>query len=137
MRAVSIRQPWAWAIARGHRPVTNQDVPTAYRGPMLVHASMRVDLSSCHSPLIRSAGWDPADPLATLGAVIAVAELTGVCSPGEVCECGPWAEEGSHHWRISGVRALPRPVVALGRLGLWEPSAGLISNVHTMLALAP
>ena len=30
MRAVSVRQPWAWAIARGHQPVLNQAADTGY-----------------------------------------------------------------------------------------------------------
>jgi hypothetical protein len=137
VQAISVKQPWGWAIARGHRKVSNQAAPTAYRGPLLVHAAMRVDLDSCHSPLIRAAGWDPQDPLATLGAVIAVAELAGVCSPGADrahCDCGPWAEPEAHHWRLAGVRALPRPVVALGWLGLWEPQASLVSDVLAMVA---
>lgn len=133
MQAISVRQPWAWAIARGHRAVSNQSLPTEHRGPVLIHAAMRVDLDSCDSPLIRAVGWDPGDPLATLGAVIAVAELTEVCAGGAGCACGPWAEAGSWHWRLSDVRPLPRPVVALGRPGLWEPRAGLVEAVQNML----
>lgn len=137
MRAISIKQPWSWAIARGHRTVSNQAVPTSYRGRLLVHASMGVDLSSCDSALIRAAGWDPADPLATLGAVIAVAELTKVCSAGADrgrCECGPWAEQDAYHWRLSEVRALPRPVASLGWVGLWEPKATLVADVMALMA---
>lgn len=138
MQAISVRQPWAFAIARGSKPISNQSLPTGYRGPLLVHASMRVDLASCDSPLIRAAGWDPRDPLATLGAVIAVAELEDVCAaavrPGESCECGPWAEPGMYHWRLGNIRALPRPIVALGRTEPWEPPAGLVTEVRTMLA---
>lgn len=137
MQAISIRQPWAFAIARGSKPVSNQGLPTRYRGPLLIHASMRVDLDSCDSPLIRAAGWDPADPLATLGAVIAVAELKDVCdsavSPGGTCDCGPWADPGAYHWRLTGVRALRRPIVALGRTEPWEPPPALVTEVRTML----
>lgn len=136
MQAISVRQPWAWAIARGHRPVSNQTLPTDHRGPVLLHASMRVDLGSCDSPLIRAAGWDPADPLATLGAVIAVAELFGVCDGGSSCGCGPWADADAWHWQLTEVRPLPRPVVALGRPGLWEPRPGLIESVRSMLVTA-
>ncbi len=140
MQAISIQQPWAFAIARGGRAISNQAVPTAYRGPLLIHASMRVDLKACDSPLIRAAGWDPRDPLATIGAVIAMAELDHVCSAGfqgDPCDCGPWAEAGSHHWRLTSVRALPRPIVALGRPSLWEPTPTLMTKVQMMLAPAP
>lgn len=136
MQAISVQQPWAWAIARGYRTLSNQDLPTAYRGPLLVHASMRVDLKSCDSPLMQAAGWDPEDPLAALGAVIAVAELEDVCTAGDRCACGPWAEPGACHWRLSEVRALSRPVPALGRPDLWEPPLNLISDVRAALAAA-
>ncbi|MFB4308916.1 hypothetical protein [Actinomadura sp. GTD37] len=137
---MSVQQPWAFAIARGGKSVSNQSLPAAYRGPLLVHASLRVDLKACDSPLVRAAGWDPRDPLATIGAIIAVAELDGVCSAavqGGSCDCGPWSERGFHHWRLAAVRPLPRPIVALGRLGLWEPKATLVNEVTTMFALNP
>ncbi|GLW64124.1 hypothetical protein Arub01_23680 [Actinomadura rubrobrunea] len=136
MQAISVQQPWAFAIARGGKTVSNQEASTAYRGPLLVHASMRVDLKACDSPLIQAAGWDPRDPLATLGAVIAVARLDDVCSAavrGEPCDCGPWAAPSTHHWRLADVRALPRPIVALGRPGLWEPNPTLVAEVELML----
>lgn len=139
MQAISVQQPWAFTIARGGKPVSNQGMPTAYRGPLLIHASMRVDLSACDSPLVQAAGWDPRDPLAAIGAAIAVADLTAVCSAsagGGACDCGPWAAPGMHHWHLADVRALPRPIVALGRTDLWEPSANLLAEVETMLTTA-
>lgn len=36
--ALSIRQPWAWAIMNG-KPIENRDWPTKFRGRVLVHAS--------------------------------------------------------------------------------------------------
>lgn len=137
MQAMSVQQPWAFAIARGGKTVSNQGLPTAYRGPLLIHASMRVDLKACDSPLVQAAGWDPRDPLATIGAVIAVADLEDVCSAtvhGGSCDCGPWADPGSHHWHLGGVRALPRPIVAIGHPGLWQPKPSLLNEVNTMFA---
>jgi hypothetical protein len=156
VQAISVRQPWAWAIARGHKTLSNQSVSTVYRGPLLIHASMRVDLRAGDSPLMHTAGWDPVDPLATLGAVIAYGELDDVCSTsvrttargaaqggdqsGDQsdgrCSCGAWAEPGAHHWRLSNVHPLPRPVVALGRLGLWQPPLTLVTDVEAMLGTA-
>ncbi|GAA4242194.1 hypothetical protein GCM10022254_74250 [Actinomadura meridiana] len=137
MQAISVQQPWAFAIARGGKTVSNQALPTAYRGPILVHASMRVDLTACDSPLIQAAGWDPRDPLAAIGAIIAVADLDAVCSPtGATCDCGPWATPGMHHWHLASVRTLPRPIVALGRPGLWEPKPSLVTEVTAKFARA-
>lgn len=38
MRALSVRQPWAWLIVNGHKDVENRDWSCGYRGPLLIHA---------------------------------------------------------------------------------------------------
>ncbi|HZR35695.1 MAG TPA: ASCH domain-containing protein [Nevskia sp.] len=38
MKALSILQPWAWAIAQGYKDVENRRWPTKYRGWFLIHA---------------------------------------------------------------------------------------------------
>lgn len=38
MITLSIRQPWAWLIVNGHKPVENRDWKSSYRGPLLIHA---------------------------------------------------------------------------------------------------
>ncbi len=42
MKAISIRQPWAITIFRG-KDVENRTKPSKYRGPLLIHASLRSD----------------------------------------------------------------------------------------------
>lgn len=39
MKALSIRQPWAWLIINGGKDIENRDWPTRFRGRVLVHAS--------------------------------------------------------------------------------------------------
>lgn len=39
MKALSIRQPWAWLIIKGHKDIENRSWPTAFRGRVLVHAA--------------------------------------------------------------------------------------------------
>jgi hypothetical protein len=39
MKAISIRQPWAWLIVNGFKNIENRDWPTKYRGNILIHAS--------------------------------------------------------------------------------------------------
>ena len=40
---LSIRQTWAFLYAVGAKPVENRTWQTRYRGPLLIHASKRVD----------------------------------------------------------------------------------------------
>lgn len=37
--ALSIRQPWAWAIIYAGKDVENRDWPTRFRGPICIHAA--------------------------------------------------------------------------------------------------
>lgn len=39
MKALSIRQPWAWLIVHGYKPVENRGWATKFRGRILVHAA--------------------------------------------------------------------------------------------------
>jgi hypothetical protein len=39
MKALSIHQPWAWAIAKGLKDIENRTWRTHYRGPLLIHAT--------------------------------------------------------------------------------------------------
>ena len=38
MKALSIRQPWAWLIINGHKDIENRSWYTHFRGEILVHA---------------------------------------------------------------------------------------------------
>lgn len=43
MRALSVKQPWAWMIAHGIKTVENRRWMTSVRGPVLIHASQTID----------------------------------------------------------------------------------------------
>src|SRR5579875_1725012 len=120
VQLLSVRQPWAWAIARGRKTIENRGWAPSYRGPVAIYASMRVDLHAAENPLLWSAGWDPGDPVAAIGGIVAVVTLDDVCAAamsGEPCDCGDWAEPAAYHWRLTGPRPLARPVVSIGRSG--------------------
>jgi hypothetical protein len=38
VKALTMRQPWAWATIYGGKDVENRRRRTAYRGPLLIHA---------------------------------------------------------------------------------------------------
>ena len=52
MKAISIRQPWAWLIVNGHKDIENRSWKTFLRGTVLVHASKgmtRDDYATAHA----------------------------------------------------------------------------------------
>lgn len=42
-RAISIRQPWAWLIAHGHKDIENRTWVAHHRGPFWIHAGKTFD----------------------------------------------------------------------------------------------
>ncbi|MQY14985.1 hypothetical protein SRB5_51620 [Streptomyces sp. RB5] len=127
MRALTIRQPWADAIAHGAKRVENRTWTTDYRGPLLIHAGAQW----------AEHVWGPSDGPDVRSAVLAVATLTDI-HPSRRC-CDPWGEwqPNVHHWVLTDVRTLARPVPATGRLSLWTPSDDLTEHINTILEDTP
>ncbi len=48
MKALSIRQPWAWLIVQGIKDVENRTWRTSYRGPLLIHTGKTFDMLGYH-----------------------------------------------------------------------------------------
>jgi hypothetical protein len=118
MRALTVSQPWAWAIIHGGKTIENRTRLWSYRGPLAVHAGARwSDRGAWFEPLQHAyaawLGFDqwtgpygghtamPIDPkhddrdreLIDFGAVIGVVDLTGShwATP-DCCDGNPWAE---------------------------------------------
>jgi hypothetical protein len=43
LKALSVRQPWAWLIVQGYKPYENRTWNTKTRGEILIHASKAFD----------------------------------------------------------------------------------------------
>ena len=41
MKAITVRQPWAWAIVHGGKTIENRALAWSYRGPLAIHAGLR------------------------------------------------------------------------------------------------
>lgn len=110
LRALSIRQPWAWAIAAGHKSIENRTWTTSYRGPLAVHAS-RVIETVAFGEVERLTGTVPIN-LAT-GAVIAVCHLIDVVTQSD----DAWFS-GPYGWVLADVQPIA-PVMCYGRQSLF------------------
>lgn len=117
MKALTIRQPWADAIAHGEKRVENRGRRTNYVGQVLIHAGMMGDRQAVLN------GITPGPDIR--GAIIAIADLVG-CHRAKGC-CKPWGFEDCWHWELSDVRRLITPLPAKGQLGLWTPSEELLA----------
>lgn len=91
MRAISLWQPWASAIARGSKTIETRHWPTKYRGPLAIHAAKRcvlrelIHFDSCSNfrgALGRAPEDKPLRESLPFGALIATVELVD-CRPSE------------------------------------------------------
>jgi hypothetical protein len=140
IRGLSVRQPWAWAITCAGKTVENRSRPTSYRGPLAIHASKTRPLDAdLENPLILNAIADhefEIDKAASvLGAIVAVAELTGCHDATQAlgCSCSRWAAPYSWHWELANVRPLAEPVPCRGMLGLWRLPVDVEQAVRAQL----
>lgn len=143
MRALTVRQPYAWAIAVGEKDVENRSRATHYRGLLAIHAAKAVYREGIDDPLVLKAiaGKEFAigEAESSLGAVVAVALLAGChheSTERPRNSCSSWGRPGMYHWDLAGVRPLARPVPCRGKLGLWRLPGDVAQAVRAQLETA-
>ena len=75
MKALSVRQPWAWAIAAAGKDVENRTWRTDYRGLIAIHASARPDDSWQLPGLDLIRAYQVGGSAVACGAIVAVARV--------------------------------------------------------------
>lgn len=146
MKALTVRQPWAYAIATGHKTVENRPQRFSHRGQVAIHAgSVPADywtfdvVERLTGEPVPDLGRPKVPPALRMSAVIAVVDVPDAHDE-TVCgaECSPWAMTSRDycnscrigrcttehaplwHYELRNARLLSSPVPASGRLGLWN-----------------
>ena len=108
MKALSVRQPWAWAIMHAGKDVENRTRITRYRGPVAIHATRctRAEYEQAAGVIYGICGvkvppWESMRD--TFGKVIGVVDLTD-STPGEPRPWSPWADPDSAWWVLANPR---------------------------------
>jgi hypothetical protein len=57
MKALSIRQPWAWLIVKGYKDIENRTWATKLRGRVFVHASKGMTRAEYEDAADLALGW--------------------------------------------------------------------------------
>ena len=116
MKALTVRQPWAWLIAAGHKDIENRTCRTSYRGPLLIHAGV----TPCPYPLrdlIREKFGITIPTQIDYGGIVGVADVIDCVQRHD----SRWFE-GPVGWVLENARALPI-IRCRGYQHLFDPSA--------------
>ena len=116
MKALSLKQPWAWAVVNGYKHVENRTRRTNFRGPLLIHASRVVDPYGFQFLWELGLHRKLPDDLAT-GALVGSVELVDCLKESN----SQWAFKGHWHWMLARPREYRTPIECRGSLGIFEP----------------
>jgi len=128
MKAISLWQPWASAIALGHKRIETRGWSTRYRGPLAIHAAKRWateerDMARMFETRYGMEGLS--DP--PRGCVVAVADLVSVRPTDHLMETIGDAEKmlgnygpGRFGFMLENVRQLDDPLPYRGMQGFFE-----------------
>jgi len=144
MRALTVRQPWAWAIVYGGKDVENRsrNIAGSYRGPVAIHAATSAAKWSDYKTAAALLGRSAVDlsnalrasdgALIDAGCVIGVVDLVRVHRSGAImcAPCSPWAEPDAWHLVLANPRPLAHPIPWRGALGLWPVPADLEAQIR-------
>lgn len=137
MRAMTVRQPWAWAIIHGGKDIENRsrNIAGQYRGLVAIHAGLQDDPAGLKVPQ----SLPSARMAKRRGVVLGVVELVGAHKndPNSLlCDgCSSrWAQtDAGVHLVLANARPLRNPIQCRGALGLWTPDADLVRRIEAQL----
>jgi hypothetical protein len=119
MKALSIRQPWAWLIIQGYKDVENRTWQTRFRGEFLVHAGFIFDEKGYEWVVTQMGLALPAIDAFDRGGIIGAAEVIDCVSE----YSSPWFV-GPYGFVLRNSRPLPF-VPMRGKPGFFEKEIGI------------
>jgi hypothetical protein len=106
MKALAIHQPWAWLIAAGHKRIENRSWRTNFRGPLLIHATLKLDVAGFDLATFMLRQTNPGITIERarlqLGGIVGRVELVDIVTHSD----SPWFS-GPLGWVLCGAQVLP------------------------------
>lgn len=135
-KALSIRQPWAWAILHAGKDIENRNWSTHFRGPVCIHASAgmtRGEYKDCLRTMHEISIWHWLPPGLTLpafedllrGGIVGTAEITGVVTGSG----SPWFF-GRYGFELRNVKPVDF-IPVKGRLGFFNWRDRIVGQAPT------
>ena len=127
MKALSIRQPWAWLIVNGYKDIENRSWSTDFRGRVYVHAGRKIksgDFPEQRDYIEQSGIFLPEEP--PLGAIVGEVTITDcVDTSSSPWFCGPYG------FILSSPVVYKDPIPYRGQLGFFEVDESEVQCLRT------
>jgi hypothetical protein len=128
LRALTVKQPLAWAIIAGHKDVENR----SWRFPLPLGTTVAIHAGRKVVDGLPVALDVPED--FPRGAVVGFADVVGDHHADECsARCSPWAYPETRHWVLRNARALAYPEPTRGYLWLFVPPPDVTARLIAAL----
>ncbi|MDM8540249.1 ASCH domain-containing protein [Desulfococcaceae bacterium HSG9] len=114
MKALSVRQPWAWLIVHGYKDIENRTWKTAFRGRFLVQAGLKFDYQGYADVLNQFEISLPPVSMFDLGGIVGVAAIVDCVNQSD----SPWFS-GPYGFILKNPQPLPFSALR-GQLGFFN-----------------
>ena len=132
MKALSIKQPWVWAILNGGKDVENRTWTSKHRGWIALHASAK--------PMPAT---DDDFPGRVRCPDLKSLDYSAICGVARVVDITPksrskwfWRPDDgtiNYGWVLADVTPLPKPIDCKGTLGLWKVPPNIVRAIKRQL----
>ena len=127
-KTLSIKNPWAWLIAKGLKDVENRTWRTNYRGKLLIHVSKKWDSGFRDmSNMFSFEQWNTLSEDHQRQLITQLNMPTGcIIGEVEVIDCvkdydSIWSVEGQYQWILNNPILYKKPIPNVkGKLSIWN-----------------
>jgi|SRR5882672_765658 len=139
MKALSIRQPWAWAILNAGKDIENRDWPTRFRGTVAIHAAkgMTREEYDLAMEFLRDSfqlGSEIPNPpylnQYDRGAILGLVDIVDCVTHSD----SPWFQ-GEYGFVLANPRPLKTPIPCRGALNFWDVPAEILEQIKEQINL--
>ncbi len=129
MKAITLRQPWAWAIINAGKDIENRNWKTHFRGRVAIHAATGMTRGEYDWACEYIRGVDrgiriPAYEDLERGAIIGSVEIVDCVQDSD----SPWFT-GKYGFVLARPRRLREPIPCKGALSFWNVSPDIEARI--------
>jgi hypothetical protein len=129
MKALSVRQPWAWAIFHG-KDIENRFWSTRFRGTVAIHAAKGMtqeEYESARDFMFGNVALTdmPLFGQCQRGAIVGLVDIVDCVTESD----SPWFQ-GDYGFVLVNPRPLKEPIPCRGMLNFWDVPAEIVKQIE-------